>query len=339
LRGLRPPQPAFRDAFVRLAYRREVETTGMTGASVVSSDLAGLRGNPARRRKEKIIQQLFLGAAAISIVISALIVISLAGRAIAFITSVDLGTLWSNGWFPRRGLFDLKAIVAGTLIVAAIAMLVAAPLGLGAAMYLSEYASPRLRRLLKPILEILAGIPSVVLGFFAITFINPDLVKLLFDGAEFFNMTAAGIAVGVLVTPLVASIAEDAMRAVPMSLREASYGMGARKRTTTLRVVFPAAISGIVASLIVGVSRAVGETMVVAIAAGATGGSLFSLNPLGPGQTMTAAMTSLAIGSDQVKGQANTFEALFFVGLLLFCMTLLLNIVSESFVRRVRQRY
>jgi phosphate transport system permease protein len=311
----------------------------VTEASIVPSDLAGLRGSPARRRKERIIQRLFLGAAAISIVTSALIVISLAGRAIAFITTVDLATLWSNGWFPRRGLFDLKTIVVGTLIVAAIAMLVAAPLGLGAAMYLSEYASPRIRRLLKPILEILAGIPSVVLGFFAITFINPDLVKPIFDGAEFFNMTAAGIAVGVLVTPLVASIAEDAMRAVPMSLREASYGMGARKRTTTLRVVFPAAISGIVASLIVGVSRAVGETMVVAIAAGATGGSLFSLNPLGPGQTMTAAMTSLAIGSDQVKGQANTFEALFFVGLLLFCMTLVLNIVSEGFVRRVRQRY
>lgn len=206
-------------------------------------------------------------------------------------------------------------------------------------MYLSEYASPRVRRLLKPILEILAGIPSVVLGFFAITFINPELVQRVFSGAEFFNMTAAGIAVGVLVTPLVASIAEDAMRAVPMSLREASYGMGARKRSTSLRVVFPAAISGIVAALIVGVSRAIGETMVVAIAAGATGGSLFTVDPLGGGQTMTAAMTALAIGSDQVKGAENTFEALFFVGLLLFFMTLVLNIVSERFVRKVRQKY
>ena len=308
-------------------------------SSIATSDLAGLRGSRARQRKERIIQRLFFGAAVISILISALIVISLAGRAIAFITNVDLGALWTNGWFPRRGLFDLKTIVAGTLIVAAIAMVVATPLGLGAAMYLAEYANPRIRRFLKPILEILAGIPSVVLGFFAITFINPDLVEPIFSGADFFNMTAAGIAVGVLVTPLVASIAEDAMRAVPMSLREASYGMGARKRTTTLRVVFPAAISGIVASLIVGLSRAIGETMVVAIAAGATGGSLFSLDPLGPGQTMTAAMTSLAIGSDQVKGQANTFEALFFVGLLLFLMTLVLNIASERFVRRIRQRY
>jgi phosphate transport system permease protein len=313
----------------------------MAQATVPASSptVDALRGNPARQRKERIIRGIFQGAAVISIVISALIVLSLVGRAVGFITSVDLGALWTNGWFPRRGLFDLKTIVVGTLIVAAIAMLVAGPLGLGAAMYLSEYASPRIRRLLKPILEILAGIPSVVLGFFAITFINPELVERIFSGAEFFNMTAAGIAVGVLVTPLVASIAEDAMRAVPMSLREASYGMGARKRTTTLRVVFPAAISGIMASLIVGVSRAVGETMVVAIAAGATGGSLFTVDPLGGGQTMTAAMTALAIGSDQVKGQANTFEALFFVGLLLFFMTLVLNIVSERFVRRVRQKY
>jgi phosphate transport system permease protein len=313
----------------------------MAQATVPASSptVDALRGNPARQRKERIIRGIFQGAAIISIVISALIVLSLVGRAVGFITSVDLGALWTNGWFPRRGLFDLKTIVVGTMIVAAIAMLVAGPLGLGAAMYLSEYARPRVRRLLKPILEILAGIPSVVLGFFAITFINPELVQRIFSGAEFFNMTAAGIAVGVLVTPLVASIAEDAMRAVPMSLREASYGMGARKRATTLRVVFPAAISGIMASLIVGVSRAVGETMVVAIAAGATGGSLFTVDPLGGGQTMTAAMTALAIGSDQVKGQANTFEALFFVGLLLFFMTLVLNIVSERFVRRVRQKY
>jgi phosphate transport system permease protein len=308
-------------------------------APVPSVHVTALRGNAARQRKERIIRGVFQGAAIISIVISALIVVSLVGRAAAFITSVDIGALWANGWFPRRGLFDLRTIVVGTLIVATIAMLVAAPLGLGAAMYLSEYASPRVRRLLKPILEILAGIPSVVLGFFAITFINRELVQRVFSGAEFFNMTAAGIAVGVLVTPLVASIAEDAMRAVPMSLREASYGMGARKRSTSLRVVFPAAISGIVAALIVGVSRAIGETMVVAIAAGATGGSLFTVDPLGGGQTMTAAMTALAIGSDQVKGAENTFEALFFVGLLLFFMTLVLNIVSERFVRKVRQKY
>ena len=152
-------------------------------------------------------------------------------------------------------------------------------------------------------------------------------------------MAAAGVAVGILITPLVASVAEDAMYAVPSYLREASYGLGARKRTTSLRVVVPAAVSGIVAALILGVSRAIGETMIVAIAAGATGGSLFQVNPLEPGQTMTAAMTALAIGSDQVRGQELTFESLFFVGFLLFLFTLLLNLVSEAFVRRVRRQY
>jgi len=197
----------------------------------------------------------------------------------------------------------------------------------------------RLRRALKPILEILAGIPSVVLGFFAITFISPEVVQRFAESATFFNMAAAGIAVGILVTPIVASVSEDALRAVPAALREASYGMGARKRTTTIRVVFPAAVSGIIAALIVGLSRAVGETMIVAIAAGSTGGSSFTLNPLEPGQTMTAAMTALAIGSDQVKGAELTFESLYFVGMLLFLMTLLLNVAGERFVRRVRERY
>jgi phosphate transport system permease protein len=217
-------------------------------------------------------------------------------------------------------------------------MLVATPLGLGAGIYLSEYASPRVRRLLKPILEVLASIPSVVLGFFALTWISPNLVQPL-TGAPLSNMAAAGLAVGILITPLVASISEDAMHAVPGYLREASYGLGARKRTTSLRVVVPAAVSGIVAALLLGVSRAIGETMIVSIAAGGTGGSLFEVNPFEPGQTMTAAMTALAIGSDNVRGAELTFESLFFVGLLLFLMTLALNLVSEAFVRRVRRQY
>jgi phosphate transport system permease protein len=316
-----------------------MEELGGTLAIDRKVDLGALGGSAARHRKERRVRRFFRATALLSVVISTLIVLSLTGRALTFLTGVDLGALWTDGWFPRRGMFDLKTIIVGTLIVAGIAMLVAAPLGLGAAIYLSEYAKPRIRRLLKPIIEILAGIPSVVLGFFAIRVINPQLVQNMWDNATFFNLAAAGIAVGVLVTPLVATISEDSMRAVPMSLREASYGMGARKRTTTLRVVFPAAVSGIMASLIVGLSRAIGETMVVAIAAGATGGSLFTANPLEGGQTMTAAMTALAIGSDQVKGAENTFESLFFVGLLLFLMTLLLNIISERFVRKVRQRY
>jgi phosphate transport system permease protein len=153
-------------------------------------------------------------------------------------------------------------------------------------------------------------------------------------------MAAAGIAVGILITPLIASVAEDALHAVPNSLREASYGLGARRLATSMRIVVPAAVSGIVAALILGVSRAVGETMIVAIAAGASGGSLFTVNPFEPGMTMTAAMTSLATGSDQVRGgEGLAFPSLFLVGLLLFAMTLVLNLISEAFVRRVRQRY
>jgi phosphate transport system permease protein len=309
---------------------------GAEGRSLALSDL---RGSPARRRKEGLIFRAFQAAALLSIVISVLIVLSLIQRAVAFVVSIDLATLWSYGWFPRRGAFDLKTIVAGTLLISGIAMVVAAPLGLGAAIYLSEYAKPRVRRMLKPILEVLAGVPSVVLGYFAITWINPEVVQRLWASAGFFTMAAAGIAVGILVTPLVASVTEDALRSVPGALREASYGLGARKRSTTTKIVVPAAVSGVMAALILGISRAIGETMIVAIASGATGGSEFSLDPAGPGQTMTAAMTALAIGSDQVRGEIGTFESLFFVGLLLFLMTLGLNVLSERFVRRVRQRY
>ena len=301
---------------------------------------ASLSGDPRRQRREVFWRLFFLGAAATSIVITIAIVLSLVGEAWVFITSIDLSSLWDIGWFPRRGAFDIRTIVLGTLLVAAIAMLVATPLGLGAAMYLSEYARPRVRKVLKPALEILAGVPSVVLGYFALTFITPEILKALFGNAiAGFNLLAAGIGVGILTVPLVASIAEDSMRAVPVSLREASYGLGASRMVTSIRVVFPAAVSGIVAALIIGLSRAIGETMVVAIASGATGGSLFSWNVLQPGQTMTAAMASLAIGSDQVRGADFAFQSLFFVGLVLFLITLVLNVLSERFVRRVRQRY
>jgi len=304
------------------------------------SALRGLEGSPARRRREGLIRGGFLFAAGVSVIISAAIILSLAGEALSFATQVDLSQLFTDGWFPRRDQFDIGTIVTGTLIVAGIGMLVATPLGIGAAIYLAEYASPRTRRVLKPILEVLAGIPSVVLGFFALTVISPTLIDPVCPGATpLFNLAAAGIGVGILITPLIASIAEDAMHAVPNSLREASYGLGARKRATSIFVVVPAAVSGIVASLIIGLSRGIGETMVVAIAAGAVGGSLFSLNPCQPGQTMTAAMTALATGSDQVRGASLAFPSLFFVGLLLFGMTLVLNVVSERFVRRVRQRY
>ena len=297
-----------------------------------------LSGDVRRRRRENIIRRLFLGAAGFSIVVSALIVLSLVGEAWTFVTQVEFGSLWGIGWFPRRGFYDIVTIVAATLLIAGVAMVVAAPLGLGAAVYLSEFANPRVRRILKPILEILAGIPSVVLGFFALTFISPNIVQAI-SNSGVFSMAAAGIGVGILVTPLVASVSEDAMRAVPGSLREASYGLGANKATTVRRVVFPAAISGIVASLILGISRAIGETMIVFMAGGAVGGSLREFNIFEPGQTMTAAMASLAIGTDQVAGEGLAFQSLFFVGLLLFLMTLLLNTLSDRFVRRVREKY
>ena len=297
-----------------------------------------LRIAPARRRREALIRVAFLGAALLSIVISAAIVLSLIGNAATFFFEVDKGLLFTDGWFPRRNMFDLATIVVGTLIIAVVAMIVATPLGLGAGIYLSEYASPRARKTIKPIIEVLASIPSVVLGFWALTWLSPTIVQPL-TGAPLSNMFVAGLAVGVLITPLVATVSEDALHAVPQYLREASYGLGARKRTTSLNVVFPAAVSGIVAALLLAFSRAIGETMIVALVAGGTGGSLFQLNPFEQGQTMTAAMTALAIGSDQVRGAELTFESLFFVGFLLFVVTLVLNLSSEAFVRRVRRQY
>jgi phosphate transport system permease protein len=304
--------------------------------TIVTLDL--MRGSARRRRKEQAVRGAFAAAALLGLVISLAIVVSLVEEAVRWLLAIDLGWLWSSGWFPRQDEFDLLTIVAGTMIIAVIAILVAAPLGLGAAAYLSEYANPRTRRLLKPILETLASVPSVVLGYFALQWINPELVQRVF-AAGTFNLLSAGLAVGILTIPLVASVAEDAMYAVPDALREAAYGIGARRGTVTTRVVFPAAVSGVVASLILGFSRAVGETMVVAIAAGATGGALRTFNPLDRGQTMTGAISSLAIGSDQVRGSGFAFDSLYFVGLLLFVVTLALNVVSERFVRRVRRQY
>lgn len=298
-----------------------------------------LRGDPRRMRTEAVVRVLLRMAAAVSLVISALIVFSLLREAWTFMSEVEWATVWSTGWFPRRGLYDLKTIFVGTLIVTVVAMVVAIPVGLASAIYLSEYAPPRVRRLLKPALEILAGIPSVVLGFFALTFISPELIQRFFTGATQSNLAAAGLGVGILTIPLIASVSEDALRSVPDSLREASAGMGARKATTTVRIVLPGAVSGLVAAFILGISRAMGETMVVFIAAGAGGGSLFTTDPLGPGQTMTAAMASVASGTDSVRGAGLTFQSLFFVGLVLFLITFALNIGADRFVRRVRHRY
>jgi phosphate transport system permease protein len=310
----------------------------MTAASTPAQG-SRLRGAPSRRRKEGAIRAILLAAAIVSILVSVGIVLSLVFEAISFLSKIELSQLFADGWFPRRGQFSIPTLLAGTMIITVVAIALAAPIGLASAIYLSEYASRRVRSIVKPILEILAGIPSVVLGFFALTWISPNVVQAIFTDAKGFNLLAAGIGVGILTIPLVASISEDAMRAVPQSLREASYGLGSRRLGTSVKVVVPAAISGIVAAMILAISRAIGETMVVALAAGATAGSLFTLNPLGPGQTLTGAMASLAAGSDQVTGNTAAFQSLFFVGLLLFLMTLGLNILGDTFVRRARQSY
>jgi phosphate transport system permease protein len=298
-----------------------------------------LRGTRQRRRNEGIVRSLLLLASILSVLISIGIVVSLIFEAIQFVTSIELPQLFADGWFPRRGQFSIPTVLVGSLMITGIAMVVAAPIGIASAIYLAEYATPKVRRTVKPILEILAGIPSVVLGFFALTVINPGFVRSLFVEAKASTILAAGIGVGLLTIPLIATVSEDAMRAVPQSLREASYGLGARRLTTSLRVVLPAAVSGVVAALILAASRAVGETMIVALAAGATAGSLFTVDPLGPGQTLTGAMASLAAGSDNVTGDSAAFLSLFFLGFLLFVITLVLNLIGDLFVRRTRQRY
>lgn len=295
---------------------------------------------PGRRRSDRSMRAIFTLAAVSTLAVTLLIIFTLFKDAWGFFIDVPKGDLWSIGWFPRRGMFDIKTLVIGSLMVTGIAMLIAIPLGLGAAVYLSEFARPRARRILKPILEVLAGIPSVVLGYFAISFINPEIITQLVGGANrAFNLASAGVAVGFLTIPIIASVAEDALQAVPSALREASFGLGARRVPTTFRVVLPASISGVVAALILGISRAIGETMVVAIAAGAVGGGLFSTDPFQPGQTMTAAMAALGFGSDQVAGSGLAFKSLYFIGFLLFVLTLVLNLLGDRLVRRVREEY
>ena len=308
-------------------------------ASRSAVTLDDLAEPPRRRRRERRMSALMFTAAMATVVISILIIWTLFTEAWVFMSGVDWSTVWGEiGWFPRRGLYDRPTLLIATLITTVVAMIIATPLGLGAAIYLSEYASPRVRKLLKPTLEVLAGIPSVVLGFFALRWIAPEIVARM-GGPSSGSLMAAGIGVGILTIPLVASISEDAMSAVPSELREASAGLGARKVTTTLRVVLPAAVSGLVAAFIVGTSRAVGETMVVFLAGGAADAALFTSNPLDPGLTMTAAMASLASGTDQVVGEGLTFQSLFFVGFVLFFITLGLNMLGNRFVARIREAY
>jgi len=310
-------------------------------ASAPALRLEDLRGDPHRQRTETFVRWFLFGAALVSVLVSALIILSLVRESWTFVTEVGWSdqVIASEGWFPRRGIYSVSTLVVGSLIVTAVAMILAVPVGLGAAVYLSEYASRRVRRVLKPMLEVLAGIPSVVIGFFTLTFIAPEVVQNLRSGTPQQTLFAAGLGVGLLIVPLVASVSEDAMRSVPDALREASYGMGAKKITTTVRIVLPAAVSGLTAAAIIAISRAIGETMVVFIAAGRSGGALFETDPLQPGLTMTAAMASVASGTDSVVGEGLTFQSLFFVGALLFVVTMTLNLIADRFVRRVRQKY
>jgi phosphate transport system permease protein len=311
------------------------DTTQDTAVSLTS-----LMGSARRHRRESIVRTALFGAALFSVLITTLILYALFSEAWVFMRDIDWSATWGEvGWFPRRGIYDMPTLLIASAWVTGIAMIVAGPIGLGTAIYLSEYATPRRRRILKPILEVLAGIPSVVVGFFALSWIAPNVVGRLGGEAGRGSIMAAGIGVGILTIPLVASIAEDAMRAVPHSLREASAGMGARKVTTTLRVVLPASISGLVAAFIVAISRALGETMVVFMAGGAADAAIFTASPYDGSLTMTAAMASLASGTDSVVGEALTFQSLFFVGLVLFTLTLILNMIGNFFVARIREQY
>ncbi len=282
---------------------------------------------------------LFASAAGLTVLVSVLILWTIGREAWGFVSEVEFDQLFSIGWFPRRGLFDVGTLLVNTLEISGVAMVVSVPAGLGAALYLSEYARPGVRRVIKPTLELLASVPSVVLGVFAISFITPNVLSAFIADINFFNKLAAGIAVGLLVVPLIASISEDALRAVPNSLREASAGLGARQITTTVRVVAPAALSGMTAAVVVGFSRAVGETMVVTIASGGGDTSLFSLSLTESGGTLTSAMAALGLGTDQVAGSDLAFQSLFFLGAVLFVITLGLNMMGNGIVNRLRERY
>lgn len=244
--------------------------------------------------------------------------------------------LTTTEWNPQIGKFGIWALLNATLITSFTALLVAIPIGFGVAIYLSEYASEKARGILKPILEVLAGVPTVVYGYFALSFMTPLLRSLIGkDVVEIYNTASAGIVIGILIIPLVSSMSEDALSAVPRSLREAAYGLGATKLETALKVVFPAAISGITAAFIVATSRAIGETMIVAIAAGAR--STFTFNPFVAAETMTGHI--VRISSGDLSYNSIDYNSLFAIGLLLFVVTLTLNIFSQYIVNRFREEY
>jgi phosphate transport system permease protein len=247
--------------------------------------------------------------------------------------------LTNTKWIPQASEFGILPLLGATLMTSLIAMLVAIPIGLGAAIYISEYASLRVRNTLKPLLELLAGVPTVVYGYFALTFMTPLLRALLGqDTVEIYNQASAGLVMGIMIIPTISSMSEDALSSVPRSLREASYGLGATRLETTFRVLLPAALSGIIAAFILGISRAVGETMIVAIASGA--GPAWTLWPFRPfvgAETMTGHIARISTGD--ISFGSIDYNSLFAIGLTLFLITLVLNILSNSIIRRYRQVY
>ena len=292
-----------------------------------------------RRYGESVIKGLLVLAASISLLTTAGIVFSLLEETVAFFGEVGLSEfLFGTKWTPlfEPGSFGVLPLVAGTFATTAIALVVAVPLGLGAAIYLSEYARPRVRKTIKPVLELLAGVPTIVFGYFALTFFTPEILRSFFSlDVAIFNALAAGIIIGFLIIPIIASIAEDAMRAVPQSLREGAFGLGASKLQVTVRVVFPAALSGIVASIVLAMSRAVGETMVVLIAGGQQ--PQWGTDVTKSMETLTAFVAATAKGD--VPTGSIEFKTLFAVGMTLFVITLVMNLISIRFVRKYRQVY
>ncbi len=297
----------------------------------------GLRGR--RRVRETIIQALLFFSGFVSIFTTIGIVYELGKEALLFFQMPEvsiLESLTNTTWQPHTGNFGIWPLVTSTLMTTLIAMSIAIPLGLAVAIYLSEYATPKARNVLKPILEVLAGVPTIVYGYFALMFMTP-LLRSIFgrDIVEIYNTASAGLVMGILILPLITSMTEDALSAVPRSLREAAYGMGGTRLEVALQVVLPAALSGIAAAIIIGVSRAIGETMIVAVAAGA--GPKFTLNPFQGAETITGHIVRISGGD--LSYDSIDYNSIFALGLLLFLITLTLNIISQRIVRRFREVY
>src|SRR5215204_5310692 len=313
------------------------KVTVETRRDLGSQSGAWRRDSRGRILRQQIIKALLMACAYLSVLTTFGIVFVLFFETISFFKEVSIvefltSTKWSPSFTDRQ--FGIIVLICGTLLTTVVAIAFAVPVGVLAAIFLSEYASVRLRRWLKPALEVLAGVPTVVYGYFALTFVTPFLQGTIFPSLQIFNALSAGLVMGVMIIPTVASVSEDAIYAVPRSLREGAYALGATKREVATKIVVPAALSGIVAAVILGISRAVGETMIVAVAMGALAQISGPLEPL---QAMTAYIVQVASG-DTPRG-STLYGTIFAVGSTLFVMTLILNIVSYWFVRRYRENY